>query len=108
MSFEHFCSGQWCFSKRRKSSIRYDDPCNIWKYDGFRNFALKYNQILQAVVQKTALPPVLNSYKIEIIKGVADTIAPQQKEIFDSVYANVSVLRAVLEERGPEDSRSRL
>lgn len=90
---------QWTIALQQamESSIRYDDPSNIWKYGGFRNFAVKYNQILQAVAQKTVLPPVLDSYKIENIKGVADTIAPQQKEIFDSVYANVLMLRAVLE-----------
>lgn len=90
---------QWTIALQQamESSIRYDDPSNIWKYGGFRNFAVKYNQILQAVAEKAILPPVLDSYKIENIKGVADTIAPHQKEIFDSVYANVCVLRAVLE-----------
>lgn len=78
------------------SSIRYDDPANMWKYAGFKNFALKYNRILQAVAQKTELPPVLDQYN-ESMKGSMDTVVPVQKEIFDSVYSNVSMLRAVLE-----------
>ena len=78
------------------SSIRHDDPANMWRYAGFKNFALKYNRILQAVAQKTDLPPVLDQYN-EGMKGSMDTVVPVQKEIFDSVYSNVSMLRAVLE-----------
>jgi hypothetical protein len=79
------------------SAVRYDNPDSIWKYGGFRNFAHKYSQILQAVRQKVTLPPILDEYIVANIRGVADTIVPQQKEIFDGVYANVSVLRATLE-----------
>jgi hypothetical protein len=79
------------------SAVRYDNADSIWKYGGFRNFAHKYSQILQAVRQKVTLPPILDEYIMANIRGVADTIVPQQKEIFDSVYANVSVLRATIE-----------
>jgi hypothetical protein len=90
---------QWVVALQRamESSIRLDDPANMWKYSGFRDFARKYNQLLQVIAAETLLPPVLDSYNMEKMPGFGDTVLPQQKQLFDGVFANVSVLRAVLE-----------
>ncbi len=89
----------WAIALQRAMdlAVRYDNEDNIWKYGGFRNFAHKYTQILLAVRQKVILPPFLDEFNMAKIRGVANTIVPQQKEIFDGVYANVSVLRATVE-----------
>jgi hypothetical protein len=90
---------QWTVALQRamESSLRLDDPANIWKYSGFRDFARKYTQLLQAVSQHVVLPPVLDAYNMDKMPGFADTVVPQQKQLFDGVYANVAMLRAVLE-----------
>lgn len=80
-----------------ESSVKEADPAYLWKYAGFRDFARKYSQLLQTISKATSLPPVLDSYNMENIRGSMDTTHPQQKQLFDSVYANVSMLRAVLE-----------
>jgi hypothetical protein len=90
---------QWTIALQRamESSIRSADPAYLWKYAGFRDFARKYTQLIQTIVKVTSLPPVLDTYNMENMRGSMDTTHPQQKQLFDSVYANVSMLRAVLE-----------
>jgi len=43
------------------------------------------------------LPPILDRYNIEAMPGSGKTVAYQQKEIFEGVYANVSILCGLLE-----------
>ena len=90
---------QWTVALQRamESSIRLDNPENVWKYSGFRDFARKYQQLLETIAKQVPLPPVLDSYNMEKMPGFGDTVHPQQKQLFDGVYANVSILRAVLE-----------
>jgi REase_DpnII-MboI len=80
-----------------ESSIRVENPANVWKYSGFRDFARKYTQLLQTIVQQVSLPPILDSYNTEQMPSFGNSVASRQKQIFDGVYANVSMLRAILE-----------
>lgn len=90
---------QWTIALQRamETSLQTSDPAYLWRYAGFRDFARKYSQLLQAIVKETSLPPVLDAYNMEAMRGSMDTTHPQQKQMFDSIYANVSMLRAILE-----------
>jgi hypothetical protein len=90
---------QWTVALQHamEQSLRLDNPESMWKHAGFRDFARKYNQVLVAVAQKVTLPPILDQFDMEKVPGFGDSILPQQKSIFDAVFANVSMLRAVLE-----------
>ena len=46
-----------------------------------------------------SLPPILDRYDIAKIPGGGDTLAFQQKEIFEGVHANVSLLKSFLENK---------
>ena len=74
-----------------------EDPSSVWKHSGYFQFARKYNQIAIAVAQEIQLPPVVDLFDLEKIPGSTSTIAMQQKEIFEAVHANASVLKAYLE-----------
>lgn len=78
-------------------SLRGEDPSNVWKYGGYKQFARKYNQIISEVAKKVALPPIFDMFDLEKIKGGGDTVAYQQKEVFEAVHANVSLLKSFLE-----------
>ena len=80
-----------------ETCLRGDDAGNVWKYAGFKQFARKYNQIVTVVAQAIPLPPILDVYDLELMSGHGDTVALQQKNIFESVHANVSVLKAFIE-----------
>jgi hypothetical protein len=90
---------QWTVALQRamESAIGMDDGANMWKYSGFRDFARKYTQLLQVISQQVSLPPVLDAYDMDKVPSFADSVLPQHKQLFDSIYANVSMLRAVLE-----------
>jgi hypothetical protein len=89
----------WAVALQRSMEVtlRGEDPSNVWKHSGYRQFARKYDQILVEVAANVKLPPILDQYNLDAIPGVGDTVAFQQKEIFESVYANVSLLRSFLE-----------
>ncbi|MFC3069762.1 PD-(D/E)XK nuclease domain-containing protein [Phenylobacterium soli] len=90
---------QWTLALQRamELAVRSDDPEYVWKYFGYREFARKYDQILRHIASRMALPPILDAYDLSKLKGPGDTVAPQQKAFFESIYANVSLLRSILE-----------
>jgi hypothetical protein len=90
---------QWTVALQRsmESSVRMEKPDNVWKYSGFHDFARKYNQLVQTIAQEMSLPPLLDLYDIDKLPNSMNSVAMQQERIFDGVYTNVSMLRAVLE-----------
>ena len=79
------------------TAVRVDDPHGLWKHAGFKQFARKYNDLVTLISKEMSLPPVLDLYDLEAIRGNADTLPFQRKEIFDSVYANLSLLKGIFE-----------
>ena len=69
------------------------------RYNGFRDFAHKYVQILTLVASEIELPPVLDSYDIAAMPGPGHMLPYQRVSIFQGVYTNLNVLRAILESR---------
>lgn len=80
-------------------ALRAESPTNIWKYSGFKQFTRKYMHVLTEVGKHIPLPPLFDSYDVDKMRGSGDTLAIHQKEVFESVYANVSLLRSTLESR---------
>ena len=79
------------------SAVRVEDPNGLWKHAGYRQFARKYNDLVVLVTKAISLPPLFDLYQIENIPGNANTLPFQRKEIFDGVYANLSLLKGMLE-----------
>jgi hypothetical protein len=80
-----------------EACLRAEDPGNAWKHGGYKQFARKYTQIVQEIAKTLPLPPILDVFDLGKIPGGGDTIAYQQKEIFESVHANASLLKSYLE-----------
>ena len=74
-----------------------EDPDNIRKYGGFKQFAHKYMQIVELLAKTIELPEIFDFYDIKNMPVRSSTRPGRQKEIFESVYANLSLLRALLE-----------
>lgn len=77
------------------TSIR-SDPDNIWKYAGYKQYIRKYNQLVHIIGQTITLTAVIDLYDFDRIPGIGDTVITQQKELFESVHANLSILVAYL------------
>ena len=85
------------------TTLNSEDSELVVRYAGFKAFARKYVQLLDLIVANgdstivKELARVLDSYDIEKIPGPLDTLPSQRKEIFESVYANLSLLKGYLE-----------
>lgn len=80
-------------------ALRGEDTANLWKYSGYKQFARKYNQIVTEIAKQVSLPSFIDLYNLDKIPGGGGTLVYQRKEIFEAVYANVSLLKSVLENR---------
>ena len=80
------------------SSVRSDQE-NIFKYAGYKQYIRKYNHFVSAISQEIQIAAIVDLYDIDKIPGSMDTTIVQQKEFFESVYTNVSILKAYLENR---------
>ena len=80
-------------------SIINDDPSNIWKYNGYKQFARKYNQIINEISKNILLPPIFDLFNVDNMRGGMDTTTVEQKDLLMSVFTNVTLLRSVLAEK---------
>jgi hypothetical protein len=65
------------------------------KWGAYRSFARTYDAFAQEYRMTTGDRNV-NTYDTEKLKGSMDTVWPVQKEIFDTIYADVLILSNLL------------
>lgn len=82
-----------------EQSIKSDSDSNIWRYASYKTYARKYNQLVTEVVQITECSNMLDLFDLEKMKGSCDTIAIEQKNIFDSVQMSLCILKAFIENK---------
>jgi len=75
------------------------DSDSVWKYGSYAVYARKYNQFVQAIAKLTRIEIVVDLYDMDKLPSINATIAPQQKEIFEGIHANLSILKAFLESK---------
>lgn len=73
------------------------DAANVWKFAGFRSFAQKYNDIAVGVGRILPVDAPIDVFDMEQIGGSTNTIAIVQKDRFEAIHVNVSVLIAFME-----------
>jgi hypothetical protein len=81
-----------------ENSLRLDNSGAVWKHSGFGEFARKYMQILNLIASQATLPPLLDRYDLSKMKASSKT-GTQQKALYEGIYANVMLLRSILESR---------
>ncbi len=80
------------------TSLRTDSEINnLWKYSGYWQYARKYNQLVQAVSQIIQIETIVDLFDMKNLPTVGNTVQFQQRAIFESVHANLSILKAYLE-----------
>jgi hypothetical protein len=75
----------------------HSDQDSVWKYSGYKTFIRKYNQLVQAITKIIRVDTIVDLYDLDRVPGNCSTIAAQQKDLFDSVFANLSILKSYLE-----------
>lgn len=80
-------------------SSRGADSASQWKYASYRQYIRKYNQLFSNVSAVIPIETIADLYDINKVPGNCDTLPIQQKELFESVHANLSILKAYLENK---------
>lgn len=76
-----------------------EDSDSMFRHASFNIYMRKYNQLLGAVSVVTSVSSVCDLYDLDRALGSHDTNLIQQKEYFDEVHANLSILKSFLENR---------
>ncbi len=82
------------------NAVLKNDSDFLWKHAGYRQYILRYKLLVEAVFAvDPALKGMLNSYDPSKLLGIGDTTTIQQKELSDSIHADLSILKGVLQVR---------
>jgi hypothetical protein len=79
---------------------------NVWRYASYRQYMRKYNDLIDMASAIEPLEAPVDRYNVDAIPNYANTIAMQQQAFFEDVRANLSILRAYLQNRvNPKSER---
>jgi hypothetical protein len=82
-----------------EQSVKSSPESNVWKHSSYKTYLRKYNQLVDEVIKVTEGTALLDYYNLDNIPSMGNTIAIQQKNYFDSVHANLKILKAFLENK---------
>jgi len=75
------------------------DPDAVWKHWSYRDYMRKYNDVVRYIQGLTTLTAPIDLYDIDKVPHPGATVMTVQKELFESVHANLSILEAWLSAR---------
>jgi hypothetical protein len=78
-------------------SVDSSTPDDVWKYGSYKTFLRKYSSLVKEAAPLLKDLTQLDGFELNNIKGNMDTVAPQQKELFDLAYSNTAILKSLLE-----------
>lgn len=82
--------------KRSMELALSSDPSGVWKHAAFRQYMRKYNDVVKNIQTFTTIDAPIDLYDLSKVPSFGDTVLPVQKELFESVHANLSILEAYL------------
>lgn len=90
----HRLSG--AFVRSMEASQRHASTNDPYRHASFKLFARKFNALVVEVANLGILPPLIDVFKVEDMPGSTDTLPSVQKEVFDIVYTNATLLTSYL------------
>src|SRR5206468_7084421 len=72
------------------------DPDAVWKHASYKQYMRKYNHLVERLQGFTTIEAPIDLYNLDKVPAPGDTIMPMQKELFEAVHANLSILEAYL------------
>lgn len=85
-----------------KSSMEHalrSDPNAVWRHTTYRQYMRKYNDVVGYVRTLCPITAPIDIYDLDKVPHSSNTVMPVQKELFESVHANLSILEAWLSTR---------
>lgn len=87
-------------------AIRATDPGDPWRFTSYKQYMRKYNDLVASVTAVEPISAPVDRYNLDAVPGFGDTIGMQQQGYFEDVRANLSILRAYLQNRvNPKSER---
>lgn len=87
-------------------AIRATDPGDPWRFTSYKQYMRKYNDLLASVTTVEPISAPVDRYNLDAVPGFGDTIGMQQQNYFEDVRANLTILRAYLQNRvNPKSER---
>jgi hypothetical protein len=82
------------------SNLKADsDNGNMWKYAGYWQYARKYNQLVKEISRIIQIDTIVDLFDMDNVPQVGDALIFQHRELFESTHANLSILKAYLENK---------
>jgi hypothetical protein len=78
------------------AAVRSADPADVWRFASFRQFMRKANDLIGMISAIEPIAAPVDTYNLDAAPGPMDTIAMQQRELFEAVRTNLHILRAYL------------
>jgi hypothetical protein len=75
------------------------DPNAVWRHTTYRQYMRKYNDVVAYVRTLVPITAPIDTYNLDKVPHSGDTVMPMQKELFESVHANLAILEAWLSAR---------
>ena len=75
------------------------DPNAVWRHAAYRQYMRKYNQVVAHVRSLAPINAPIDVYDLDKVPHSGDTVMPVQKDLFESVHANLAILEAYLSVR---------
>lgn len=72
------------------------DPNAVWRHSSYRHYMRKYVQLVEHIRSRVPISVPLDMWDIAKVSSSGDTTMPVQKELFEAVHANLSILEAFL------------
>lgn len=72
-------------------------PNGINNWVAYKQFAIKYTQLVELVEKEIELPPFIDLFDVENMPSSDHLLPSKQKEIYESIIMELSLLRGVLE-----------
>ena len=82
-----------------EAAVRGADPGDVWRFSSYKQFMRKADELVEMAEAIEHIEAPVDRYNLEAVPGSTSTIAMVQQELFDSVRANLSILRAYLQNR---------
>jgi hypothetical protein len=82
--------------KRSMELALTSDPSAVWKHAAYKQYMRKYNEVVTYIKTFATIAVPVDLYNLSNVPGSGDTVMPVQKELFESVHANLSILEAYL------------
>lgn len=72
------------------------DPNAVWPHSSYHHYMRKYVQLVKHIQSQVPINVPLDMWDVSKVARSGDTTMPIQKELFEAVHANLSILEAFL------------